>query len=364
VLNQRLKGQHQIPATSSLDKLLRAAQASHTVILSYWLAPHRSLVWVIAGGRLRYFELPPRDVIAKQVATYSQSVQQAEDPLAGGGAAGGALYDELLGKAQALIPPGANVIVIPDGELHQLNFETLIVSKPQPHYWIEDIAGVSVAPSLRVLTGEFRKQPRAPKLLLIGNPVQASKDYSALPNASREVAAVEAHFPPGQTVLTGAAAVPACYAKSANDSFTTIHFSAHATANYESPLNSAIILSPEGDKYMLFAREAAGVHVGADLVTVSACRSAGSKAYAGEGLMGFAWAFLGAGARHVIAGLWDLDEAAAVPLMDRLYAEMAAGQTPARALHAAKLALIRSSGRHQRPYFWGPLEVFTRGLGN
>jgi CHAT domain-containing protein len=222
---------------------------------------------------------------------------------------------------------------------------------------------LSVAPSLRALTGEFHQHVRTPKLLLIGNPLPASPEFPPLPNAGKEVQAVAEHFPrAGQTVLTGAAAVPACYAKSAPASFSTIHFTAHATANRESPLNSAIILSRQGEQYMLYAREVAGVPLSADLVTVSACRSAGSKAYSGEGLMGFTWAFLQAGARHVIAGLWDVDDAASVPIMERLYAEIAAGQPPARALRAAKLDLIRSGGRNRLPYFWGALEVFTRGL--
>jgi CHAT domain-containing protein len=49
-----------------------------------------------------------------------------------------------------------------------------------------------------------------------------------------------------------------------------------------------------------------------------------------------------------------------VDLMRTLYAEMAAGATPARALRAAKLALMHSQERFRKPYYWGPLQVFTR----
>ena len=34
----------------------------------------------------------------------------------------------------------------------------------------------------------------------------------------------------------------------------------------------------------------------------------GARAYAGEGLVGFTWAFLSAGAHNVIAGLWNVDD--------------------------------------------------------
>jgi CHAT domain-containing protein len=104
------------------------------------------------------------------------------------------------------------------------------------------------------------------------------------------------------------------------------------------------------------------VPLGADLVTISACTSAGSKAYSGEGLMGFAWAFLQAGAQNVIASLWDVDDARTVDIMRRLYAGMAAGQSPARALRSAKLALLHSGSSGRLPYYWGPLQIFTRRI--
>jgi CHAT domain-containing protein len=79
--------------------------------------------------------------------------------------------------------------------------------------------------------------------------------------------------------------------------------------------------------------------------------------------MGFAWAFMQAGAQNVIATLWDEDGAVSPALMRVLYREMAAGKTPASALRAAKLAVMRSSTRYRLPYYWGPLQVFTRNIG-
>jgi CHAT domain-containing protein len=78
--------------------------------------------------------------------------------------------------------------------------------------------------------------------------------------------------------------------------------------------------------------------------------------------MGFAWAFLQAGAENVIATLWDEDDAVSADLMRVLYKEIAAGRTPARALRTSKLALMRTAGRNRLPYYWGPLQVFTRRI--
>jgi CHAT domain-containing protein/Tfp pilus assembly protein PilF len=364
VLNQRLEHRGEVPANFQIGKLLAAAQASHTVILSYWLAPAplRSSVWVIGSGRVARFDLPPAQEIAGLVQKYTEIVTQGGDPLARNDADATALYNAVLGPVRKLIPQGSNVVVVPDGALHQLAFETLVVPGAPPHYWIED-ATVATAPSLRVLAGDEHQPARTPKLLLMGDPVLVGQEFGPLPNVKKEIAAVEEQFPAAnRTAFTGAGAVPGEYAKVSPSSFTGIHFATHATANLESPLNSAIILSHQGESFKLYARDVAGVPLTADLVTISACTSAGSKAYSGEGLMGFAWAFMQAGAKNVIASLWEVDDARSVEIMRRLYAGMAAGQNPARALRSAKIALIQSGAAGRLPYYWGTLVVFTRRI--
>jgi CHAT domain-containing protein len=363
VLNQRLERQGDVPAAFRLATLQQAAQAAHTVILSYWLAPRRSSVWVIGSGRLARFDLPADKEIAALVRKYMDTVLADGDPLARRDPVAEALYQAVLSPVYKLVPHGANVIVVPDGALDQINFETLVVADPRPHYWIED-AAIATAPSLRVLTGgDTQDRARAPRLLLMGDPVLVGPEFPPLPNVKKEIAAVQEQFPPlTHAVFVGADAVPERYAGAGPANFTTIHFATHATANRESPLNSAIILSHHGESFKLYARDVAQVPLRAELVTISACHSAGAKTYSGEGLMGFAWAFLQAGAQNVIASLWDVDDAGSVPIMRHLYAEIAAGQAPAPALRAAKLALMRSSDRYKPPYFWGSLQVFTRRI--
>ena len=90
-----------------------------------------------------------------------------------------------------------------------------------------------------------------------------------------------------------------------------------------SPLDSAIVLSKastEDDSFKLYARDIIQHPLHAELVTVSTCRSAGARAYSGEGLVGLSWAFLRAGAHDVIGALWDVSDVSTPQLMDELYA--------------------------------------------
>ena len=92
--------------------------------------------------------------------------------------------------------------------------------------------------------------------------------------------------------------------------FTFVHFTAHAAANLESPLDSAVILTGPDSGYKLYARDVAAMPLHAELVTVSACRSAGERAYSGEGLVGLR---MGLPARRRqsrhrrISGTWTID---------------------------------------------------------
>jgi CHAT domain-containing protein len=150
-------------------------------------------------------------------------------------------------------------------------------------------------------------------------------------------------------------ATPDAWREAGPGAFSAIHFTAHATANRESPLDSAVLLA--GGK--LYARDVMATPLKADLVTVSACRGVGTRLYSGEGLVGFAWAFLHAGARNVIAGLWDVNDQSTSRLMDTLYSALASGKSPADALHAAKLELVRSKGNLRKPYYWAPFQLYT-----
>ncbi|MGH9431764.1 MAG: CHAT domain-containing protein, partial [Terriglobia bacterium] len=224
---------------------------------------------------------------------------------------------------------------------------------------------IIVVPSMSTLTGHAAlAKPQPPSLLLIGDPVSADANrFPYLVNARSEIEKIQAQFPSGRTVsLTGVSAEPGAYAAARPERFSFIHFAAHATANSQDPLDSAIILSPHQENFKLYARDVTHLPIRAELVTLSACRSAGARAYAGEGLVGFAWAFLRAGARDVIAGLWEVDDRSTGQLMTRLYASLRRGSSPAAALRDAQLEMLKSNSVFHKPYYWAPFEVFAHSL--
>jgi CHAT domain-containing protein len=158
-------------------------------------------------------------------------------------------------------------------------------------------------------------------------------------------------------------ASPDAYIRSDPARFQYIHFVSHATASRLVPLDSAVILSARGtpDSAKLYARDILSKPLHAELVTISACQGSGVRVYAGEGLVGLAWAFLRAGSRNVIGALWDVSDASTPELMGHLYDGIAAGKSPDVALRAAKLDMLHSHGVFRKPIYWGAFQLYSSG---
>lgn len=347
-----------VPVSASARSFRSLAASTRTTLVSYWLGPDRSFVWVVDARGVRIQPLVPVGEIEPLIRKHQEALHSAvADPLAVDGA-GEQLRRLLIEPVVDAVNPATALIIVPDGPLHGLNLETLPAPGLPRRYWIEDVE-IQVAPSLALL-GSPATPSRARSLLAIGNPTPRAPEFPALRYASAEMSSIVRHFGEGASrSYDGPRASPAALRDAGADQFSLVHFTAHATANRESPLDSAVILSGPDDAYKLYARDVAELPLRAELVTVSACRSAGERVYSGEGLVGFAWAFLRAGSRRVIAGLWDVDDRSTAELMDVMYARLAAGDPPPRALRAAKLALLAKGGVTAKPYYWAPFQVFT-----
>ena len=340
----------------------QVAQKVKCNLLFYWIGRNRSYVWAISPEKTKYFELAKAAEIVPLVKSYRQEMRSMRDAQDTGVTQGEKLYTLLVEPVRSVLPKNGRIILVPDPSLSSLNFETLVVANPAPHFWIED-ATLTTASSLTLLA---RGSPLAPvrekSLLLVGNtePVEA---YAALPKAAEEMQMVEHYFPEAQrAVLEGKQATPRAFLSSEPGRFTYLHFVTHGTASVTRPLDSAVILSRDGDSYKLYAREIIQHPLKAQLVTISACEGANGRSYSGEGLVGLSWAFLRAGAHNVVGALWEVNDSAAPQIMEVFYAELNRGREPAEALRTAKLSLLRSKDPEivfRKPYYWAAFQLYA-----
>jgi CHAT domain-containing protein/Flp pilus assembly protein TadD len=335
------------------------ALRSKEVILAYWLSDKESYLWAVTPTGTKLFHLPPKREIDQTVESYGKQLQDRrpleESP------SGSTLYNMLVKPAESLLPTDSHVTIIPHGSLYRLNFETLIVPGNSPHYWIDDVVVENTSSmSFRFSAQRHIAKPKK-QLLLIGDPIQATPQFARLKHAADEMKSISSRFTTEQqVVISDKNASPAAYFGAKPEEFRFIDFVTHGTGAPLTPLDSAIILSPDKDtSYKLYARDVLRKPIHAEIVTISACYGAGDRTYSGEGLVGLAWAFTRAGAHQVIAALWEAEDSVTPILMDDFYGSLKSGKSAAEALRAAKRKMLHSGDTNARPYYWASLQLYS-----
>jgi len=139
--------------------------------------------------------------------------------------------------------------------------------------------------------------------------------------------------------------------------YRIVHFATHGLINSEHPELSGLVLSlvdESGKPQDGFLRmsDIFNLRLPADLVVLSACQTALGKEIKGEGLVGLTRGFMYAGARRVVASLWQVDDMATAELMKHFYHGMLKENLrPAAALREAQIKMSGSS-RWSSPYYW------------
>jgi CHAT domain-containing protein len=330
----------------------------------------------ITRGTVGIRTLPPRTEIDKLVRAYLASIKQKGDwePLAR------KLFDILL--APALDNGVDSIIIVPDGSLHLVPFASLLDSASQ--YAIRSMP-LAFTPSATVLyilrTQQTSATPTKPFLGIAYSPQPPSRNTAqaaeslkpvfdgqlrglpALPYAVQEVGTAAELFGKKSVLLSGKQASEAALKAEPLQDFKIIHIAAHGVGSTMEPDHAALILAPgnQTEDGLWQAREIRATHLSADLVTLSACETGVGRLEGEEGVMNLARTFLAAGAKSVVASLWDTDDRFSATLMDRFYRHIAEGQTVAEALRTAQLDMLAVFGKDVQPYYWAGFTVIGDG---
>jgi CHAT domain-containing protein len=188
---------------------------------------------------------------------------------------------------------------------------------------------------------------------LIGNPAWKRSDFPGLEPlkwADEEVRQIAALYP-RRTVLSGAQASKLALLDAMAE-HEVIHFAGHSRLVVENPGASHMVLAA-GTAFadgVLYASEIAKLDLrGVKLVVLSSCGRTREDASGMGEVNGLAMAFLDAGVRVVVAGLWEVEDEGAGLLMQRVHVPSVAGGFPEGVLRDAQLATLRLSRARDFP---------------
>ena len=266
------------------------------------------------------------------------------------------LYEVVIAPISHLIK-GDELIIVPDGSSFIIPYAALV---DQHSNYLSETMRIRLAPSLTCLKllAECPEWLHSTSgALLVGDPwvetVRIDREkLPQLPGAEKEVKMI------GQILnivpLTGKDATKEQVLSRLNP-VSLIHIAAHGqTENGEIILspNRASVDRPKEEDFLLTMADVLGAKLHAKLVVLSCCHS-GQGPIKAEGVVGIARAFLGAGARSVIATLWAIDDEASLEFMRHFYGHLVAGQSASKALHQA-MKCLRESEQYKAVKHWAP----------
>ena len=404
------------PQPLKLSEIQQHVLDRETVLLEYALGAECSYLFVITSTSLKIAILPKRAEIETAVRKYYELFEKQRSlsiftDLAKRQKALTQLerehHDVARTLSKILLQPAAETLqqkrlmIVADGALHYVSFAALpeprasdflaetpkrtgtpLAQRPktkdQPLIAAHEILTLPSASTLAIVRQQLGTRAPAPKMLaLFADPVFSHDDqritvqtrgvnrntseqkFTRLLKTRQEAEAIMALVPKTDRLVALDFDANRTLALSEQlNQYRYLHFATHGIWNEKTPALSGLLLSQvdqngNTQNGFLTIKDVFNHKLASDLVVLSACQTAMGKELQGEGMMGLTRGFMYAGARRVVASLWQVNDAATTKLMQQFYQGMLGEKhlTPAAALRAAQIAMWQDK-RWNAPQYW------------
>jgi CHAT domain-containing protein len=312
------------------------------------------------GAEIRARALAPADSLTGSIARFLALVARGEEASADARMLGRLLLEPAVAE---LLPEITRLVIVPDGALHRVPWDALRLRDGR--LAVERYA-IGIAPSAALVAALWRKadpaRPAGARILALGDPAFPSDSSSAsrgwatgtylsafatagglprLRGSGQEVRAI-ARYAKDADVRLGLDASESFLERAELTGYRVVHLATHALVDDRISVRTALALAPGGgaDGFVT-PGELARLRLDADLVVLSACRTAGGVVVDGEGVQGLTAPLLEAGARSIVATTWRVGDESTVRLVERFYAGLSRGLPVAEALRTAKLDALQ-----------------------
>ena len=297
------------------------------------------------------------------------------------------LYQQLWKPLEGKINT-KSIIIIPDGELFNLSFETLTSFKISSfnelasnsllaNYYIsynyslfllhQENKTIDYSNNFIAFAPEFNEKMKVDYSISITDSINLDKTYLILLPQPFSVDLVNTY----SNEFDGSSFInenstKQIFKQNAKE-HKIIHIGTHAESNNITPELSRIIFAKniptakgnEGrveEDNSLYTFEIYDYNLSSNLTILTACETGKPTYQAGEGMISLAHAFNYAGSESILTSLWEIDEQSSTKIIELFYNNIEIGLTKDEALQKAKLEYISTAqGRTIAPQYWAGL---------
>ena len=354
-----------LPEAGEMDAWQKALSPEQTVLAYHW-GEERLVLFVLRRDGLKTLRIPLSDSLEAKIGRFFRLCRT--EPAFGQQAAdyaelvrtGRELYQILVEPAQSWLR--RDVLIVPDALLWYLPFDALLTRAPDEaphrfkrHPYLCREHTLSYSHSIAVWNALRQRKIQRPARELLAVAPDFSRNSLGLRRLQFNVQ--EAAF--ARETFDGAVwrdtqATEENFVRAAGQ-YRLLFLSTHGQLNDRVPDRSYVAFTqyPDSVENVLYVAELQRLSLSAELVVLSACQTASGKLYRGEGLMSISRAFQLAGAKTLVASLWDVNDAKSPLLVQAFFRYLKDGSTPAAALAGARRDYIdQAGGLEAHPYYW------------
>ncbi|MBN1998418.1 CHAT domain-containing protein, partial [candidate division KSB1 bacterium] len=368
-----------------VGRILRSLDRK-TALIEFFMGKNELFTFVLTQKNLELHRLPVDTVLINSLEQYHKIVQRKnlmQNTLKKQFLDSSTeLYATLVKPIEKYIRGKERLLIVPDGQIHYVPFETLV---PIPyhagelfeqdyliHQYIisyqysaqlflenhdkkhQKLAFTGFAPVF-----DFLPPPKKPPYhdgmyldsleieIIYENRFVENLGFGPLPESEKEVRDIIDRFYEYDIPAKGYFRWDATEERLKNLSSSGIlHIATHGLFDEQDPELSGLLFSSPKDSLVgglevLFSGELYNLELPYDLVVLSSCGSGIGKIVRGEGVLSLTRAFYYAGASNLLFSMWKIADKHARLLMERFYLNVLEGQGYAEALRNAKVALLR-----------------------
>lgn len=375
-------------STVSPQQVSRQVLTSDQVLIEYFHSDTSLFAFVLADGHTRLVHLPEAAQLAERVSALREGLYgyqllpptQQNDGTAQAYAERYTthafdLYQQLFDPLKPYLAEAKRIVLIPDGVLGYVPFETLLTAAPTAEttqrwgthpYLIESYTmSYSYSATLLAEMQDRAATPATDEVLGFactfregphhnGNGLRGS--LKPIPGAAKTVQSIGQIFSlkpfidPDATKERFMSEAP---------HYGIIHLATHGILDDEDVHQSFLAFygaNDSNDVGKLFLRDIYQLDLRANLVVLGACETGLGELKRGEGVVSLARGFSYAGAQSIVPTLWSVSDDATTLLMERFYANLSEGMPKDEALRQARLHYLHEMVLDQsfmHPFYWG-----------